>query len=103
MPIHRPVLFEWLPLATARDWLERRRIAPPPSWRAVPSASSMLAAPETAIARCLAWLHGRDGLKREALWRDARDALPGLSTRDFDAAYRLAFRRRRGRPRKSPN
>jgi hypothetical protein len=40
-------------------------------------------------------------LKREALWQEARAALPGLSTRDFDGAYRVIFRRKRGRPRKS--
>jgi hypothetical protein len=53
--------------------------------------------------RCMAWLRERvtGGLKRETLWQDARAAMPEISTRDFDIAYRLVFRRKRGRPKKT--
>jgi hypothetical protein len=92
-----------MPLDAARGWLERMRIAPLPAWSGVRLVEAVRAPPESALERCLAWLRiGRaPALKREALWQEARAALPGLSTRDFDAAYRLAYRRKRGRPRKS--
>lgn len=94
----------WLPLDLARAWLQRQRIAPPPAWGVPRLAEIARAAPESALERCALWLkrRGAGDLKREALWQEARAALPGLSTRDFDAAYRLTFRRKRGRPRKSP-
>jgi hypothetical protein len=93
----------WMPLELARAWLQRKRIAPPPGWSPIRPVTAAPAA-ESALERCAAWLGTRQasGLKREALWQEARTALPGLSTRDFDAAYRLTFRRQRGRPRKSP-
>jgi hypothetical protein len=92
----------WLPLDRAWAWLRRRRIAPPPAWSAA-RAADIRAPAAGGLERCAAWLRQRQasGLKREALWQEARAALPGLSTRDFDGAYRVIFRRKRGRPRKS--
>ena len=92
----------WLPLDHACVWLRRRRIAAPPEWSAARAADARTAA-ACGLERCAAWLRQRQacGLKREALWQEARAALPGLSTRDFDGAYRVIFRRKRGRPRKS--
>lgn len=98
---HNYLALCWLPLDHARAWLERKRIPAPPGWSATAAAAGK--APASRLERCAAWLLERrtGGLKREALWQEARAALPGLSTRDFDGAYRVVFRRGRGRPRKS--
>jgi hypothetical protein len=92
----------WLPLDHACAWLRRKRIAPPPGW-SVDDAGAAATPAACGLERCAAWLRARraGGSKREALWQEARAALPGLSTRDFDGAYRVIFRRKRGRPRKS--
>ncbi len=55
-------------------------------------------------ARCVTWLRSRQAegihLKKQLL-DEALACLSGLKNKEFDAAYKLVFERKRGRPRKS--
>jgi len=54
------------------------------------------------VTRCIAWLKERQDNpgKRDPLRNSALTAIEGLTHREFDAAYRLVFKREPGRPKK---
>ena len=60
----------------------------------------------TIVQRCIEWLRQRqaDGEQRKkVLLTDAiRDFSQDLTTREFDAAYKAVFAKKRGRPRRKP-